>query len=87
MSHDTKVQQHGENHDIPHEHQVSRPGAWLPTDHRTHHEWLGEQVKNAHKNKKPLIPVLQEFKEFIESNPRIYMYFTAMFDEVPYKHV
>ncbi|KAH0271368.1 hypothetical protein KCU71_g18751, partial [Aureobasidium melanogenum] len=87
MSHNTKVQQHGENHDIPHEHQVSRPGAWLPTDHRTHHEWLGEQVKNAHKNKKPLIPVLQEFKEFIESNPRIYMYFTAMFDEVPYKHV
>ncbi|CAD0099581.1 unnamed protein product [Aureobasidium mustum] len=87
MSHDTKVQQHGENHDIPHEHQVSRPGAWLPTDHRTHHEWLGEQVKNAHKNKKPLIPVLQEFKEFIEGNPRIYMYFTAMFEEVPYKHV
>jgi len=83
----TKVQQHGENHDIPNEHQVSRPGAWLPTDSRTHHEWLGEQVKNAHKHRKELIPVLQEFKEFIESTPRVYMYFTAMFEEVPYKHI
>ena len=68
-------------------HLYSRPGAWLPHDSRTHHEWLGEQIKQAHHNKKELIPVLQEFKEFIENNSRIYMYFTAMFQEVPYKHI
>jgi len=27
---------------------------------------------------------LQEFKTLIETNPRIYMYFTAMWDEVPH---
>lgn len=48
-----------------------------------HHAWLGQQVEEAHKNKKPLIPVLQEFKDFIEGDSRTYMYFMAMFDEVP----
>jgi len=31
------------------------------------------------------VPCLKEFKDFIEGNPRIYMYFNAMFDEVPAK--
>ena len=66
---------------------LSRTGAWLPADHRTHKAWLGQQIDDAKNNKKPLIPVIQEFQEFIESDPRRYMYFTAMFDEVPYKHV
>lgn len=34
-----------------------------------------------------LIPVLQEFKEFIECNPRIFMYFTQMWDEIPTKPI
>jgi phosphatidylserine decarboxylase len=29
------------------------------------------------------MPVLQEFKDFIEGNPRIYMYFREMWDEIP----
>lgn len=37
-------------------------------------------------NKPKLIPVLQEFKDFIEGDPRIYMYFTQMWEEVPHKH-
>jgi phosphatidylserine decarboxylase len=37
------------------------------------------------KNEKELIPVLQEFKDFIEGTPRIYMYFVSMFEEVPVK--
>ena len=57
----------------------------MPADHKLHKEWLGQQVEHAKKNSKPLAPVLQEFKELIESNPRIYMYFTSMFDEVPQK--
>lgn len=33
----------------------------------------------------PLIPVLQEFKDLIEGDSRIYMYFSKMWDEVPLK--
>lgn len=47
---------------------------------------MGNQIEHAKNNKKELIPVLQEFKEFIEGNSRIYMYFVNMFQEVPMKH-
>ena len=30
------VHQHGDHHDIPDEHRIVRPGAWLPADHRIH---------------------------------------------------
>lgn len=84
---DIAVHQHGDAHDIPDDHKVYRPGAWLPADHRAHAAWLDEQIDHASKKKKPLIPVLQEFKELIESNTRFYMYFTAMFDEVPQRKI
>jgi len=79
------VTQHGDHHDIPEEHHVSRAGSWLPHDSRIHREWLDHQIKHVNDNKKELSPALKEFKHFIESNPRIYMYFTAMFQEVPFK--
>lgn len=84
---DVAVHQHGDAHDIPDEHKVHRPGAWLPADHRAHTAWLDEQIDHAEKKKKPLIPVLQEFKDLIESNTRFYMYFTAMFQEVPHRSI
>lgn len=62
-----------------------RPGAWLPADSRVHKEWLKKQAEHVDKNPKDLIPVLQEFKAFIETNPRIRMLFTQMWDEVPMK--
>ena len=37
------------------------------------------------KNPKELQPVLKEFKELIEGNTRIRMYFESMFEEVPTK--
>ncbi|ORY71082.1 Phophatidylserine decarboxylase-domain-containing protein [Pseudomassariella vexata] len=78
------VHQHGDEHHIPNEHKRHRPGAWLPADHRVQHEWLGRQVEHVDKHgAKDLIPVLQEFKELIEGNTRIYMYFTEMWEEVP----
>jgi phosphatidylserine decarboxylase len=43
-------------------------------------------TKHADENPKKLMPVLQEFKEFIETTPRVYMYFTQMFEEIPQKH-
>jgi len=80
------VHQHGDNHEIPHEHKVDKAGAWLPADSRIHHEWLGNQVEHVKHNKKELIPVLKEFKDFIEGNTRVHMLFTQMFDEIPVKH-
>ncbi|KAL7624897.1 hypothetical protein AAE478_004111 [Parahypoxylon ruwenzoriense] len=80
------VHQHGDEHDIPPEHRVHRHGAWLPADHRVQHEWLRTQVEHVDSHpKKELMPVLQEFKELIEGNSRIYMYFNQMWEEVPRK--
>lgn len=50
-----------------------------------HKEWLKKQADHVDKNPKGLIPVLQEFRDFIESNPRIRMLFTQMWDEIPSK--
>lgn len=33
---ETMVYQHGDEHDVPQEHNVARPGAWLPADNRIH---------------------------------------------------
>ncbi len=73
------VNQNGDHHDIPAEHHVSRADSWLPADHRIQHEWLGGQIDDARRNKKELVPVLQEFKEFIEGNSRVYMWFHSMY--------
>jgi len=62
-----------------------RTGGWMPADHRQHREWLKKQVEHVDAHPQKLPPVLEEFKDLIEKNPRIHMYFTAMFDEVPVK--
>lgn len=53
------------------------------------HEWLRSTVDRIDKAPKraALTPVLKEFKEFIENTPRVYMYFTSMWDEVPHRGV
>ncbi|CAK7264935.1 hypothetical protein SEPCBS57363_001334 [Sporothrix epigloea] len=85
----TLNQQPGNGHGIPEEFHRTRPGNWLPADHRVQHAWLRKTVE--HIDNKPerdaLMPALQEFKEFIEASPRIYMYFTSMWDEVPHRAV
>ncbi|KAI0199430.1 Phophatidylserine decarboxylase-domain-containing protein [Astrocystis sublimbata] len=80
------VHQHGDGVDIPQEHKMQHLGSWLPHDHRVQHDWLSKRIKHVDTHTAtPLIPVLQEFKELIEGNSRIYMYFTQMWDEVPLK--
>lgn len=79
------VTQHGDEHDIPDEHKVHRAGAWLPADSRTHREWLGEQIDHVEKHPQNLAPEIQEFKELIEGNTRIYMLASSMFEELPVK--
>lgn len=56
----------------------------MPADHRVHRKWLGQTIDHIDKHgEKKLIPVLQEFKDFIEDNSRIFMYFSAMWEEIP----
>ncbi|KAK1753044.1 Phophatidylserine decarboxylase-domain-containing protein [Echria macrotheca] len=78
------VHQQGDHHDIPAHSRTHRVGHWLPADHRIHHEWLRRHVEHVDSHpQQPLIPVLKEFQDMIETNPRLYMYFSAMWDEVP----
>ncbi|KAI0451748.1 Phophatidylserine decarboxylase-domain-containing protein [Xylaria acuta] len=80
------VHQHGDGVDIPKEHKMRHLGSWLPSDHRLQHDWMAKRVAHVDSQPaQPLIPVLQEFKELIEGNSRIYMYFDQMWDEVPLK--
>jgi len=79
------VAQHGDLHEIPSHMRIHKPGAWLPADHRVHHEYLRRVTKHVDENPKKLSPGIQEFKEFIEGNSRVYMYFMQMFEEIPRK--
>ncbi|KAH0497659.1 hypothetical protein TgHK011_004948 [Trichoderma gracile] len=80
------VWQHGDHHDIPRQWRVYKPGAWLPADHRVHREYLRRVTDHVDKHPdEKLTRALQELKELIESNSRIYMYFTQMFEEIPNK--
>ncbi|KAK5632848.1 hypothetical protein RRF57_008562 [Xylaria bambusicola] len=47
--------------------------AYIPDEHK------------VHRPPQPLSKPVQEFKEFIEGNTRIYMYFKRMWEEVPIK--
>ncbi|KAI8821657.1 Phophatidylserine decarboxylase-domain-containing protein [Fimicolochytrium jonesii] len=76
---------HQRNKDVPKEHKRNRPGDWMPTDHRIHREWLGSVVDHVDKNPKPLHPVIQEFKDLIDNNTRLYLLFSGMFEEIPKK--
>ncbi|KAG0229754.1 hypothetical protein BGW42_001357 [Actinomortierella wolfii] len=60
-------------------------GHWMPKDHMVHRDWLGSVIKDVDDSKKALHPVLQEFQQLIETNPRVYMLLEAMFEEVPHK--
>ncbi|KAK0625208.1 Phophatidylserine decarboxylase-domain-containing protein [Bombardia bombarda] len=80
------VWQHGNHHDIPNKYKSHRHGAWLPADHRVTRTWLGHAADHVDKQgEQELLPVLQEFKDLIEGNSRIFMYFSEMWDEIPNK--
>jgi phosphatidylserine decarboxylase len=77
---------HQENTDnVPHEHQMHRTGNWLPSDHRVHKKWLDDIIQKAEVNPKDLHPVLNEFKNLIEENTRIWLLVNSMFEEIPTK--
>ncbi len=60
-------------------------GKWMPSDEQTLAFWLKKIMKEEACSTRPLLPVIQEFKDFIESDPIIFMYFNEMFEEVPHR--
>ena len=64
---------------------MHRTGNWLPSDHRVHKKWLSDVIDRVERNPKELHPVLQEVKDLIEKNTRIYILVNSMIEEIPSK--
>ncbi len=60
-----------------------RVGQWLPTDQAVLDDWLQRTIRAADADPKPLVPVLQELQDLIESDAVLYMNFHRMFEELP----
>jgi phosphatidylserine decarboxylase len=58
-------------------------GQWQPSDQRVLNQWVADLVRETNAEAQPLVPVVQEFKDLIESDPELLMLFTQMFDQVP----
>ncbi|NOX85382.1 MAG: phosphatidylserine decarboxylase family protein [Chlorobi bacterium] len=66
-------------------HAPYRVGKWLPSDHAFLEKWISELIDEVEAEKKPFHPVIEEFKDFIENDPVIYMLFSQMFEQVSRK--
>ncbi|KAL8739465.1 MAG: hypothetical protein Q9190_007735 [Brigantiaea leucoxantha] len=61
-----------------------RTGHWLPSDHARVRGWVNQiQERSRSFKDKPLEPVLQDFKDFIDNDPLVRTIATDMFHEVP----
>jgi phosphatidylserine decarboxylase len=63
--------------------QTSRLGDWLPWDVSALNRWLEANIAAAEESRKKTHPVIIEFREMIESDPVMFMYFTQMFQQQP----
>lgn len=63
--------------------QTTRLGHWLPSDPKHLNDWLKKTIDAAEQRKAPFHPVIEEFRNLIENDPAMYMYFTRMFQEQP----
>lgn len=57
-------------------------GKWLPSDQETLTNWMKMIMEKADKHEGPLLPTVQAFKDYIESDPKAYMFFNQMFEQV-----
>jgi len=62
---------------------TSRLGGWLPVDPRHLSKWLESNIAEAEQKNAPLHPVVREFRDMIENDPVMNMYFTLMFEQQP----
>lgn len=70
---------------IPDEHKMYRTGGWLPQDHRVQAQWFADTIAHVENNPKDYHPIIREFKDLIESETRLYIMFSSMFEELPKK--
>ena len=60
-------------------------GKWMPSDQQTLNAWMKKIMDKGEKDTGPLLPVIQNLKNFIETDSKAYMFFTQMFDQVSAK--
>lgn len=63
--------------------QPYRIGQWLPSDQVVLETWLARTLEAAENERKPFHPSVEELRRLIESDPRAYMWFHQMFEQVP----
>jgi len=61
----------------------SRLGGWVPVDPRHLNRWLESNIAEAEQRNASFHPVVQEFRDMIENDPVMNMYFTLMFEQQP----
>ena len=62
-----------------------RVAEWLPSDHVHLARWLEAMDQKSRAERKPLHPVIAELRDFIESEPQVFMLFNQMFEQVPHR--
>jgi len=74
-----------ENIEVKPSNQVAKynVGKWLSSDQKFYDEWFKAITKGTQAANQPLLPVIQEFKDLIENNPKLLMLFTQMFEQIP----
>ncbi len=63
---------------------TDKPGKWLPENPKIIIEWINSLRQELTQEKKQeLLPVMKKFKNLINNDPIVRMYFTKMIDQVP----
>lgn len=71
------------DHSVPDKHHVARTGHWMSQDKRHHYEFMQSVIDEVDTNPQSLAPCLQEFKDVVTKDVRLYMLFNVMFAEIP----
>ncbi|KAL1581980.1 hypothetical protein WHR41_09437 [Cladosporium halotolerans] len=72
-------------HGVSHKDHVHRAHDWMPADHRFQRDWLSSVITHVDRNPRELHPVLEELKDLIERDTRIFLLVQSMFEQVPGK--
>jgi phosphatidylserine decarboxylase len=64
---------------------LHRSYTWLPRQQKVLDAWLGNLIAEVEGGAEPLHPVIEEFKQLIETDPEVWMLFHQMFEQVPHK--
>lgn len=62
-----------------------RVGEWLPSDQLLLEQWLDAHIKDVAKEPRSLHTVVQEFRDVIERDPELCMFFNQMFEQIPHE--